>query len=653
MPAVVIDKLDTAYQFRTEWNLINLPPEGHEDVGMFFWKLFLESYVERERLDMPERWLEGYRLFRGNLWERRLLRKKRHQNTVNLLVANINRTVANITSKTPVAEVITLDGIEDGADTALSNKVKRWYSETEQQKVLTSSVYNMETYGSTVEKGVYDRDTRNTEIISCDIFSIFPAPGNFDNLEKDCPYVTHAYPMDVDIVESKYGVEHISPDDTYSVLGEDREDHRPVPSGTRLGTQNYPGNYAPVAHPQDSATYRQRRTLVAEVWIRDYSTKKVTSVYEDPETGATIKEIAEVPLYPGNIRVVTVAGQGAAVLSDVANPNINPSLPIEIASETYLWNHFPFYKADSYEDTTLTWGFSMAEQTGDILKRINELISRIDAYCSLALLPPLILPIDSGVTKKHVNNKPGLQLYPITAAVAAGIRYLQVPDPPRVLFDMLNFYISVFDRICQIEDADRGQVPSGVIAASAIVALQERGAVMIRQKIRSVDFLVRQRGRITISHFQNFGVDPELVDVQGNAVQIHGVALAGRKFNYVVESGSTVAKTNLQVQEQAVELYKLNAVDRQALLEVLNFPGWKQIIERVGEGQLAQAIQILIQAGMPEEMAMELQRQLMEPQGGPGNRPQAGSGAQGPQPGQVGPASGPVEWQGESPPIVQ
>ena len=177
---------------------------------------------------------------------------------------------------------------------------------------------------------------------------------------------------------------------------------------------------------------------------------------------------------------------------------------------------------------------------------------------------------------------------------------------------------------------------------------------MIRQKIRSVDFLVRQRGRVAISHFQNFGVEPELIDVQGDAVQIHGVSLAGRKFNYVVESGSTVAKTNLQVQEQAVELYKLNAVDRQALLETLNFPGWKEIIERVGEGQLAQAIQILIQAGMPEEMAMELQRQLMEPQGGPGNRPQADGRAQGPQPGAVGPpSSGPVEWQGEAPPTVQ
>ena len=633
---------------------MNLPPEGHEDVGMFFWKLFLESYEERERLAMPERWLEDYRLFRGNLWERRLLKKKRHQNSVNLLAANITRTVANITSKTPVAEVISMDGIKDNADVALSNKVQKWYSETEQQKLLTSSVYNMETYGSTVEKATYDKEKNTTDIITCDIFSIFPAPGNFDNLEKDCPYITHAYPMDVDIVEEKYGVKHVAPDDTYSVLGEDREDHRPIPSGTRLGTQNYPGNYAPVSHPQDSANYRRRRTLIAEIWIRDYTTRNTKMTKKDPETGAIIETISEVPLYPGNIRVVTVAGQGSAVLSDKANPNVNPSLPVEISSQTYLYDHLPFYKADSYEDTTLTWGFSMAEQTGDILKRINELISRIDAYCSLALLPPLILPQDSGVTKRHINNKPGLLLYPVTTGVATGIKYLAVPDPPRVLFDMLSFYISVFDRICQIEDADRGEVPKGVIAAAAIVALQERGAVMIRQKIRSVDFLVRQRGRVVISHFQNFGVEPELIDVQGEAVQIHGIALAGRKFNYIVESGSTVAKTNLQVQEQAVQLYKLNAIDRQALLETLGFPGWKEIIERVGEGQLAQAIQILIQAGLPEEVAIELQKHLMEPQGGPGDRPQAGkSKTQGPQPGPVGPPSGPVEWQGETSATVQ
>jgi hypothetical protein len=173
--------------------------------------------------------------------------------------------------------------------------------------------------------------------------------------------------------------------------------------------------------------------------------------------------------------------------------------------------------------------------------------------------------------------------------------------------------------VSQIEDADRGVAPSGVIAAQAIVALQERGAVLVRAKIRAVDYLVRERGRCAISFFQNFGQTTQRVDVQGEPQEVVGLMFLGRNFNYVVESGSTVARTTLQVQEQAMQLYENGSIDRRALLETLNFPGWKEIVERAGEGQLDQALQILIDSGLPEEVAYEMRQFLMQPQGGPGD----------------------------------
>jgi hypothetical protein len=171
------------------------------------------------------------------------------------------------------------------------------------------------------------------------------------------------------------------------------------------------------------------------------------------------------------------------------------------------------------------------------------------------------------------------------------------------------------DCVSSIEDADRGDVPNRVVFGAAIAALQERGAVLIRDKIRAVDYLVRMRGRCAISFYQNFGIFPELINAQGTFKEIRGIDLAGREFNYVVESGSTVAKTSLKVQEQAENLYKMGAIDRQALLETLNFPNWKEIIERLGEGQLAHALQILVQAGLPQETAAVLYQYLMQNQG--------------------------------------
>jgi len=155
-----------------------------------------------------------------------------------------------------------------------------------------------------------------------------------------------------------------------------------------------------------------------------------------------------------------------------------------------------------------------------------------------------------------------------------------------------------------------------VTAAAGVIALQERAEVMIQAKIRAMDKLVRERGRNVISMLQNFGTRTEVINVNDEPFVFRGVDMVGRNFSYVVESGSTVARTNLQTAEQAVQLFQMGVIDRQAVLEAVNFPGWKGIIERVSEGQVGQALQMLVQAGLPEEEARAIQNYLIEGQGG-------------------------------------
>jgi len=197
---------------------------------------------------------------------------------------------------------------------------------------------------------------------------------------------------------------------------------------------------------------------------------------------------------------------------------------------------------------------------------------------------------------------------------------------------VLDLIIKLFDRVYQIEDADRGQAPSGVIAASAIVALQERNQVMMQAKTSAIDSLVEQRSRWAIGMWQNFGTISEAVEVAGDAVEFVGTDHAGRKFSYVVEAGSTTPRTSLHVQEMAQKLFSEQAIDRRALLETINFPDWKQIIERMGETELDAALQVLIASGLPEEQALMLKDNLMQIQGGPGDMVK-GSVSKEPQPG--------------------
>ena len=612
-----------------KFNIRNLPPEGHPDVGPFFWRLWQAGIAEKERLNLHDKFLNAYRMYRGAHWDqkkKRLLNSTRVDKlTANLLFANIQRTVANITARAPVAEVVSLDGQEDDADTLLSSLVAKWNNESEQAKNLSSSVLRMEIYGITIEKAVFNLTTEQTSFVILDPYAFGIAPGYFADI-NDAPYLTHHYPMPVPDVEATYKTDGVHPEERLSYPGDDREDHRPIPTGTSTNTQNYPGNYSDTQHPVKIATDVNAPALVVEVWVRDWTLETI----EIPDTDSTgaikigldgeiITKKLKQSKYPGGIRVVTLTNQGDKVLADKPNPNINPEIDRELTEKTYLFNRFPFFKANSYEDDTSLWGFSAEQQVGDINLKIDEMMTRLSQYLNRCLLPTLILPKDSGVLLSDVSNRPGLVLQPSSGVAGTGIRYLQPPSLPADFFEALNWYVSIFDRVSQIEDADRGVAPSGVIAAQAIVALQERGAVLIRAKIRSVDYLVRERGRCAINFFQNFGQMEQQVDVQGNQEKVTGLMFLGREFNYIVESGSTVARTSLQVQEQAMDLYEKGAIDRRALLEALNFPDWKNIVERAGEGQLDQALQILIDAGLEEQVAAELKQFLMQPQGGPGD----------------------------------
>jgi len=235
--------------------------------------------------------------------------------------------------------------------------------------------------------------------------------------------------------------------------------------------------------------------------------------------------------------------------------------------------------------------------------------------------PPLIVQQHCGITRAQIESQitKGGRLVLMPSTPNARIEFMRIPNLPSTFFNVLDVILKMFDRVYQIEDADRGRAPKGVIAASAIAVLQERNQVLMKTKTSSIDSLVKNRSRWAIGLWQNFGTDMELIDVNGEPMPFVGINYAGRKLSFIVESGSTMPRTSLQVQEQAQVLYQEGAIDRQALLEAINFPGWKQIIERVGEGQLGQALQVLVQAGLPEEYAQQLQQFLMQNQGGPGN----------------------------------
>lgn len=664
----------------SQWNLEHIPPKGHKDVAEFAYSLFDIAWQDRERLGKPKDFLNNYALYRGKQSLGVQTVHKMHT-PVNLYFANIERTVSNITAREPTGEVVDLDGIKDGAEDIFSVKLKKWWKDTHQQSKTRATARTMEIYGITPEKPYWDKDRKEPNISILDPFAFLPAPGLYEDIATEAPFVCFAYIGFVDTVEAEFGVKGIAAEDGYELLGMEREKYRADNYATEQKLGNYADNmYRVNREGNTSADAKVERCLIIEVWVRDRrtrTTREELPVIDEASGGILLDEATGLPImeqistkeqvYPDGVRKITItrkkpdkkdgdSGHGAyMVLDDSANPNVNPALELPIAEQTYPWGRFPVYAANSYRDLVSIWGFSAAEQVGDLIVKINRILTKLIAYVINVMAPPLIIQQHCGISRSMVESaleKAGrLVLMPTTPT--ARIEFMQVPNLPATFFQVLDLIIRLFDRVYQIEDADRGEAPKGVIAASAIVALQERNQVMMQAKTSAIDSLAEQRARWAIGLWQNFGVEEELVEVSDEAVPVIPALHAGRKFSFVVEAGSTTPRTSLQLQEMAQALYQAGAIDRRALLENINFPGWQQVIERMGETQLDQALQVLIAAGLPEEEAMALREFLMQTQGGPGDAQQPGGNGGnggGGTTGQVQKVPPPKAAQGKQPP---
>lgn len=626
-----------------KWNLQNIPPMEHPDVAEFAASLFEIAKAEKERLGKPTDFLADYALYRGQQAKVQSGRKgytqqPRGMTPVNLYFANVERTVANITARNPTGEVVDLDGLQDNVENQFSMQLKKWWKDTEQLTKTRTTARQMEIYGCTIEKPVRDPDTNQPDILITDPFGFFPAPGNWVDIATEAPYIAFVYLSYVSKIEADFNVKNIAPEEAYDLLGQTREDFKPQIYGTQQSIGNYTDPMTRVSQRDKTIGDKKiQRGIIIEVWVRDDRTKieKLSQPMADPETGEVavdenndpviIEASRTVKVCRDGIRKITISKSkdpanksGWVVLDDCPNPNLNYEHIEQGAdlSKSYPWGRLPVYIANSYKDNVSIWGFSAAEQVSDLIQKINLIISKLIAYTINVMAPPLIIQKNCGITREMIEstiNKAG-RLILMPSIPNARIEFMSIPNLPETFFRVLELIVRFFDRIYQIEDADRGEAPKGVIAASAIVALQERNQVLMQSKTSAIDGIAEQRSRWAIGFWQNWRTEKESVEVAGEQVEFRPTDYIERKFNFVVESGSMTPRTSLQLQEMALKLYEIKAIGQKGLLETLNWPNWKEEIERTAESQVDQALQILIDAGLPEEVAITLREYVMSSQ---------------------------------------
>ena len=592
-------------------------PQDGDKVGKFFFKKFEIAKAEKTRLKMHSKWMVNYSIFRGDHFKNK--DSKYPLVPINLAYVCVSRTKANLTDNQPRFEVTAHDQSAEDTKGFMNAAAVRWWDVTHQQISLSETVHNSELYGSSIEKMIFDMSLENglgdANTILTDPFKFFPWPGIRD-IQK-MPMFFEVEILDVNEIRRRWpktGKEVKEEKEWAGLVGKKREEVKAGTSdkGTDT-TANLPPNWVPGQGPDKSEDVKM--AMVIECWVRDYETITEKQPVMGPngpvmdESGQPVTQDVEVPKYPGNIHCLHIANEGKIVLDDMPNPSINPNLPKEVTSQTYLFDKFPYPKLDSNCDTSNFWAFSVLEQIEIIVREINKKISQIAAYIDKTVRPTLIMPRTLGIEERHITNLPGGVYWPTNPQMSQFIRYLQIPSLPQDFYAYLELLLKLIDTITGLHDVTQGRKPGGVQAASAIIALQEKAETMFREKIRNLTLLLEERGRMWISMVQNWYTEERILKMAGkdnpqsnsDYIPFRGSEMMG-KYGFDVATGSTMPKSMFVRQQQAQSLYTIKAIDQKALLEAFDWPDANQVMQRMAMGPLGALEDRLKKAGAPDEV---------------------------------------------------
>jgi len=577
-----------------------LPPEGDEEVGHTAFAILEAVIRDKDRKRLPQKWFRNYEMYRNHHW-RSGQSAPIPLASISLINTHVERTTNILTDNNPTFDVV---GENDEVADRLHSTARFWWNETEQQSVFADSVKMAEVHGTTIEKVIFNPSLNNglgeVETIVVDPHNFGFWPLNEKKAEK-WEAALHFYTMPVNQARRKWPSmkKLIKPDSEWKKqLGELR---REIHGGS--SKQLPRGSYGDFARDHAflkgnpailSVMGRGDEVLILELWVKDYTLVKEQmneGIAElDLSTGQF--EITEppildkVPKYPGFVRVVTTCNGGDVVLNDRPNPSINPTLPKEKLAQTFLYNRFPFTLTPSTKDPVSPWGYSAIEQLEQINIEIDKCMSQLNYMKDRMARSPLINPKDSMIPNSDFSNAARI-VNPKNSVVAKAIRFMESPPVQNDIQLILGVYRELFDKIAGTFDLTDPQVMKGRLAFKTVAALLENTQTMVRGKIRSYGRMVRDRGRMYISHVQNWYTEERFFFLIEKGVPTQGSIVGAESIepiHFQVVSGSTMPMSRLQQREEALELFTAQAIGIRELLEALEWPDRAEIASKMEMG---------------------------------------------------------------------
>lgn len=611
------------------YNTELLPPEGDPEVGKTVFAILKEILDDKDELGLPKLWNRNHELVRNRHWKNDDVEVPLV--SINLCHVHVQRTCNMMTDNNPTFDVVQLgepEELPEGEDQAfdlLQKSAVHWWNDQEQQDVLDSSIRLGETNGVTIEKVIFNPNLEHPlgEVETINVspfhFGWYPVKLTDPRNLQQCEAALHYYPLSLREARRRWPekADIIKPDS--DIIKELQDERREINSmqGSKK-PKNMLITIAETAKELFNWMNRDQDTpsdevLIVECWCHDYTTSSDEEGRKGKKPGDVVYQKSK---YRGNIRCV-VACNGDKVLDDRSNPSINDQLTDEQAMMTYLWDKYPFTVTNSVKDPANAWGATDLEQLEWLNHELNKSASQFVLEKDKSARSKIKNPLTSGVENDDFTNYYS-EINPVNAEEAAAIQWLVYPGSSMDYQAAITMFKDLFFTVAQSFEMDQLTTSSSAIAYKTLAALMERQATMQRGKIRNYSRLIRDRGRMFLSHAMNWYTEPRYITYENSDGIKETKQIIGSKMiipaRLTVVAGSTLPQSNVQKREEALELFTRDAIDQPKLLEDLNVSGRKDIIDRMKAGPIGQAMSNLGMMGVPPELIQIFQQvAVMEP----------------------------------------
>lgn len=340
--------------------------------------------------------------------------------------------------------------------------------------------------------------------------------------------------------------------------------------------------------------------VVMRLYYRDSErhTVKRTNVFSIDGQMQKVEADVDEEVYPGGIRVITVCGD--TLCEDAASP----------FQKGFWQKKFPFIASNFIKASKSPYGLGFPDRLEDIQMQLNKKTSLLYDWLSQLPKTPLIIPQGLGLDHGKISSRTGLILRPKNPLMSRYIRFLATPAVSPAAVEAIRELLIHMERIGGLPDVSEGRRPTGVTAASAIIALQEKAKQKFSHQVRNIEGFLSRLGNGVLGAMEQYyitpkpyyGFDdmgsPELLRYGGSAEISPALLLANGKHRVRVRAASTLEVSRYALEERYLQMYQLGIITDEQLVEGLDIPGKERIINDIKRRKMLEQLMLQADAAM-------------------------------------------------------